>query len=74
MMVFDLWDYNYKKNVTLKKHMAIKHQDNNVDGNDERFSEDKVVSLSEIKHHKDKKLNQRKVLCSASPCWTNFNQ
>ena len=26
IMVFDLWDYNSKKNVTLKKHMAIKHQ------------------------------------------------
>ena len=59
-MVFDLWDYNFKKNVTLKKHMAIKHQDHKDDGNDERFSEDEVVSLSEIKYHKDEKTKSKK--------------
>ena len=54
-MFFDLWDYNSKKNVTLKKHMAIKHQDHKDDGND-----DEVFGLSVIKYHKDENPKSKK--------------
>ena len=53
-MVCDLCDYNCKKKgVTLRKHMAIKHQDDKDDGNVECTSKDEVFSRSEIKHQMD---------------------
>ena len=60
MLSCDLCDYNCKKSVTLRKHMAIKHQDDKDDGNVECSSEDEVFSLSEIKHPKDNNAKSKK--------------
>ena len=60
IMSCDLCDYNCKKSLTLKKHMAIKHQDHKDDGNYEWLSEDEVFGLSVIKHHKDENTKSKK--------------
>ena len=56
----DLCDYSCKKSLTLKKYMAIKHQDHKDDGNDEWLSEDEVFGLSVIKYHKDENTKSKK--------------
>ena len=47
----DICDYKCKKNLTMKKHMAIKHQDPKGDDNYWCSSKDEIFSLSEIKDH-----------------------
>ena len=53
-------DYNGKKHITLKKHMANNHQKNKGDDGDGSPSEDEIFYLSDIKEHNAKKDKTKK--------------